>query len=151
MEYTKDDLLKYPEAKIIPDLSDTWIEPYPNAHYKELIPAYSYKPGIKRNIYVGKKVRMYYTDYKDPSQEVKSELGEIISFHVATQTWEAIFTDNTVVDLDIHQLEFMMINSDNRTQQEETMLLIRKAQYEAYLMTEPQHDTPKGLKAAMRK
>jgi hypothetical protein len=40
MEYTKDDLLKYPEAKIIPDLPATWIErqPYPNAHYKELIP-----------------------------------------------------------------------------------------------------------------
>ena len=30
------------------------------------------------------------------------------------------------IDLDIHQLEFMMINSENRTQQEETMLLIRK-------------------------
>ena len=151
MEYTKDDLLKYPEAKIIPDLPATWIErqPYPNAHYKELIPAYSYRPGIKRNIYVGKKVRMYYTDYTDPSLDVKSELGEIISFHVATQTWEVICTDNTIVDLDIHQLEFMMINSDNRTQQEETMLLIRKASYEAYLMTEPQHDTPKGLKAAM--
>ena len=57
-EYTKYDLFKYPEAKIIPDLPDTWIErkPYPNAHFKEIIPAYSYKPGIKRNIYVGKKV-----------------------------------------------------------------------------------------------
>jgi hypothetical protein len=50
-------------------------KPYPNAHYKELIPAYSYKPGIKRNIYVGKKVRMYYTDFSG----CQSELGEIIS------------------------------------------------------------------------
>ncbi len=63
------------------------------------------------------------------------------SFHVATQTWEVICTDNTVVDLDI--------NSESRTQQEETMLLIRKASYEAYLMTKPQQDAPKGLKAAM--
>ena len=103
----------------------------------------------KRNIYVGKKVRMYYTDYADPSLDVKSELGGIISFHVATQTWEVICTDNTVVDLDIHQLEFMMINSENRTQEEETMLLIRKASYDAYLMTESQQDAPKGLKAVM--
>jgi hypothetical protein len=71
------------------------------------------------------------------------------SFHVATETWEVMCTDNTVVDLDIHQLEVMMINSESRTQQEETMLLIRKASYEAYLMTEPQQDAPKGLKAAM--
>ncbi len=88
-------------------------------------------------------------DYTDTFSDVKSELGEIISFHVAPQTWEVICTDNTVVDLDIHQLEFMMINSENRAQREETMPLIRKASYEAYLMTEPQQDAPKGLKAAM--
>ena len=60
MEYTKDDLLKYRKDKIIPDLPDTWIEmkPSPNVHYKELIPVYSHKTEIKRNIYVGKKVRM---------------------------------------------------------------------------------------------
>ncbi len=45
-----------------------------------------------------------------------SELGEIISFHGTTQTWEVIYTDNTVVDLDIHQFEFLMINCDNTTQ-----------------------------------
>jgi hypothetical protein len=52
---------------------------------------------------------MYYTDYTDPSLDVQSELGEIISFHVATQTWEVVCTDNTVVDLDIHPLSLIWI------------------------------------------
>jgi hypothetical protein len=111
MEYTKDDLLKYPEAKIIPDLPDTWIE-------RNLI-----QMPITRSSY----------RHSHTSQESK---GHIISCGYSNM--EVICSDNTVVDLDIHQLEFMTINSENRTQQEETMLLIRKASYEAYLMTEPQ-------------
>jgi len=84
------------------------------------------------------------TQIEDPFLDVRGEIGEIISFHMATQTWEVMCRDSTIIDLDIYQLEYMIRNSKTGHNKQETMLFIHKACYEAYLITEPQHDTPKG-------
>jgi hypothetical protein len=56
---------------------------------------------------------MYYTVYEDTRLPVKSEEGDIVQFQTSTQTWEVVHTDNTMVDLDIHELESMMINQND--------------------------------------
>lgn len=52
---------------------------YKNATYEELIPRHTYKPPMKTDPYVGRKVKTYYTYFT--TLMTKTEIGEIVSYN----------------------------------------------------------------------
>ena len=127
-------------------LPDDWHEelPYKDATYIELTPSKIYKAPNKKNCLVGRKIRSHYIN---DELSTDTEVGKIISHHPPSHTWQVLYEDGQLVDLDAECIHEDLVDYTGFTNYEKNSTLTAEAELAAQELAATNNaPAPKGMK-----